>query len=339
MKRVIIAFIIAIAAIAVGLICLMAYSVSRGSDTFSHENSGMKLVNTQNVSLDSIDSVNILYQSDDVTFYTSDTNELILKEYMNYVPEDYELSSVNKSGNKVTVKCGKQKLHIISFRLFSSSTRIEIYLPADYSNKLNVETSSGNINSDLSFTLSEFTASSSSGNININEVHSDRISASASSGNITFQVADGDRQFSTHSGNIKVLGGAGDSSFDASSGNITIENASGHLEAEASSGNIDIMDSVGGGDITTTSGNIKYNLTSLTEDLDLHASSGDVRVSIPKEASFDFTAETSSGDIRTYFDDVLSYNKKGNEASGIVGTNPNININISTSSGNIIVND
>jgi len=339
MRRMIIGFIIAFAAIAVGLICLLTISISRGTEGFSQGFSNTKLVNTQNISLDEINSINILYQSDDVTFFTSDSEELILKEYMNYTPDDNALSTINKSGSDLTIKNGKQKLRFTAFRLFSSSTRVEIYLPDNYHEKLNIETSSGNINSDLSLTFSEFAASSSSGNIKINEVYSDRISASASSGNITFQVAEGNRQFSTTSGNIKVLDGIGDSNFDASSGNITVKKASGHIEAEASSGNIDIIDSVGGGDLSTTSGNIKFELTSLTGDVELTASSGDVRVIFPNEASFDFTAKTSSGDIRTFFDEVLSYNKKGNEASGTVGSSPNIDVNIETSSGNVRVSD
>jgi DUF4097 and DUF4098 domain-containing protein YvlB len=343
MRRMIIGFIIAFAAIAVGLICLLTISISRGSEGFSHGFSKgfskTNLVNTQNISLDEINSINILYQSDDVIFYPSDSEELVLKEYMNYTPDDNELSIINKSGSELTIKNGRQKIRFTAFRLFSNSTRVEIYLPDSYHNKLNVETSSGNINSDLSLNLSELAASSSSGNIKMNEVYSDRISASASSGNINFQVAEGNRQFSTTSGNIKVLDGTGDSNFAASSGNITIEKASGYIEAEASSGNIDIIDSIGGGDISTTSGNIKFGLTSLTNDVELTASSGDVRVILPNDASFDFTAETSSGDIRTFFDDVLSYNKKGNEASGTVGSSPNIDVTIETSSGNVRVSE
>jgi hypothetical protein len=339
MKKVIIAFIIAFATIAVGLICLLTYSINHGTIGYTYKSSSMKLVNTQNISLDSIDEIDISYRSDDVTLHIGDSEDLILKEYMNYTPEDDELSRIDQSGSVLTIKNGKQVQRFISFDFLSNGSRIEIYLPSNYSDKLSVETSSGNIDSSFPLKLSDFTATSTSGNIEIDEVYSDRISAAASSGNIRFQVAEGNRQFSVTSGNIKVLGGVGDSSFASSSGNITIENASGNIEAEASSGNIDIIDSLGGGEIATTSGNIKVDLTSLTEDLEIHASSGDVRVMLPDSDSFNFTSQTSSGDIRTFFDDVLNYSKKGDEASGTVGANPEFDVTIETSSGNIRVED
>lgn len=338
MRRLIITFILIFATIAAGLICFMVYSIIHRGNVFSFEQSNMQLVNTQNVSLDSTDSISITYRSENVVFFTSDTNELILKEYMNYTPEDNELANISKSGSELTIHYGNRN-NIVTLGMFGGNRRIEVYLPSGYTKKLSVETSSGNIISDQTLRLSEFSASCSSGNIKINEVYSNRISAIASSGNITFQVAEGNRLFSATSGNINVSGGQGDSNLSASSGNITVTNASGYFDAVSSHGNIRIINSVGGGEFKSSSGNIQLEFTTLTDSTKINASSGNVSVLLPDTTSFNFSSHTSSGDIHTFFDDMLSYNKKGNEASGTVGDNPAIDINIITSSGNISVNE
>jgi hypothetical protein len=62
----------------------------------------MKLVNSQEINLMGISSINITYQSEDVTFYQSDSDKLIFKEYMNYTPDTDELSLIDKNGSELT---------------------------------------------------------------------------------------------------------------------------------------------------------------------------------------------------------------------------------------------
>lgn len=339
MRRMMIAFVAAFIFIAIGLIILMVYGITRGSIGTSSGGYNMSLVNEQNINMEGIDSVSLSYSSENVDFYQSDSNEIILKEYMNYTPDEDELTRISQSGSELTLRGGTDSHNLFSFWFIGHNRRIEIYLPADYTGKLKIKTSSGNVHSDLVLKLTEFSVSCSSGNIDFNEVYADTVIAYASSGNINFSVAEGTRKFETTSGNIRVLGGAGDSDFTASSGNITIEKASGHIEAEASSGEIRVLEANGGGRLETSSGNITLELASLTEDLDVSASSGNVRVSLSDNASFNFTADASSGNIRTFFDDKLSFNERGNEASGTFGDNPQLDVTIGTTSGNIRVDN
>ncbi|MGL5434075.1 MAG: DUF4097 family beta strand repeat-containing protein [Lachnospiraceae bacterium] len=55
---------------------------------------------------------------------------------------------------------------------------------------------------------------------------------------------------------------------------------------------------------------------------------------LPEETAFHFKADTNSGYIKAYFDELLHYNKKGSQAEGTVGT-AEYQINIKTSSGDI----
>lgn len=338
MRKMVMSFIAAFGLIAVGLIILLVYGLLHDGVNFTFGSLSMELVKTESISLDDIDTIDIEYTSANIEFYTSDTTELIFKEFMSYEPEDEELSRIETNGNTLMIQKGHYRTSSIFWQK-PRNHRIEIYLPDEYSGKLTVETSSGNIHAEPVLRLSQFSVKCSSGNIKVHEVYAEEITASTSSGNINFDVAQGHREFSANSGNIKVEGGSGDSIFDTSSGNISVEKASGYLEASASSGGVRIQNSSGGGRFDTTSGNISLEFTSVTQDLKATASSGNINLTIPESASFQFSANTSSGNIHTFFDNALDYNKKGNSAHGTVGESPEVSIELKASSGNIRVKD
>ena len=69
----------------------------------------------------------------------------------------------------------------------------------------------------------------------------------------------------------------------------------------------------------------------------MSASSGDIKLTIPTDSIFKFSADTSSGRIKTDFDEVLTMDEHKKHANGMVGENPNLQIKTQTSSGNISV--
>ena len=72
-------------------------------------------------------------------------------------------------------------------------------------------------------------------------------------------------------------------------------------------------------------------------DISLKASSGGVKLLLPKELSFELEVKTGSGNIHTDYDNNLSYNKKGNHASGIVGAEATCRISAEAGSGSVRV--
>lgn len=373
MKKMVFSLIGAFALMAVVLIGFMIYVISRDGSEESISQSKLHLVNTQNVKLDGIDAIDIKFYSDDIEFLVSDSNELILKEYKTYTPDPDELATVSTNGNAVSIR-GKMlniKRSIFSFKNYYS--KAEIYLPADYMNSLSVSTSSGDVFSDLVMQFKQFEVSCTSGDVKLNQVLADTILATTSSGNVTIQKAEGNRKFSATSGEIKIFGGKGDSEIDTSSGDIYIENSIGTLRAgctsgditirgtegekkiDTSSGDIRIEDSKGvitasstsgeinvsaldgGGEFEASSGDITLDVLQVASPISMDASSGDVRLSIPAITCFDFTADTSSGDIRTDFDDLLTIDKNDKHAVGTIGDNPEYKIQLRTSSGDIKV--
>jgi DUF4097 and DUF4098 domain-containing protein YvlB len=365
--------------IALGLVILMVSVINSGGLSISSSNSftNVNLVNTRNLSMEGIDVLSLNYSSDDIIFYESDTTELILKEYMSITPNEDELSQIKQSGSELRLLGGDRMRQNWIFNHYSGY--VEVYIPAGFHGNIAASTSSGNIETDLTLNLSEFAAACSSGDIRLNEVYASQISAATTSGNIEFDKAEGKRSFTSSSGDIKVRDGNGDTEVSSTSGNITIienigelnaeassgdiivesvvgvkevettsgeiqlSDCSGYLSASSSSGDIIIYELGGAGVFETTSGNINVSFTDeLAEnkaDIEAVASSGEVELKLPTGLNFDFVAKTSSGDIDTFFDDSLSYKKDGDYASGTVGANPDFQLEIVTTSGNITVED
>lgn len=374
MRKFIIAFIAAFAFIAIGLVVVMVCAINGNFHVASFKSSEAKLVNTQNISLENIDSINIKYYSDDIKFYTSDTDELILKEYRVDNDED-RLATIETNGNELSIVGAKFNMHFIVFGFNNSYNRVEVYLPSGYTGSLSASSTSGEINSDLALKLKQCNLSCSSGDIDMNEIYAEDINVSTSSGEIIIQRAEGKRSISSTSGDIRVKGGSGDSTFSSSSGEIIVEKSQGLLNVDTTSGDIKITDSKGektietssgevivekssgiinastasgdvrinaldgGGNISTTSGEVKFELSELSDDINVNTSSGDVTLNLPETVSCDFSADTTSGDIKTFFDDKLSFNKDGDNAKGTVGDNPDKVIKIDTTSGEIYVKE
>jgi len=373
MRKLVFAIVGVFALLAVIMVAFMIFVINRGNGYKNINNIELKLVNTKQVKIDDIDYINIKFYSDNVEFLSSNSDELIVKEYKSYEPNTDELATVATSGDQLLIHGKQIKFKFNPFSFKKHYSRVEIYLPVKYGKDLSVSTSSGNISSDLVIKMKEIKASCSSGDIRFNEIEADDITVSSSSGNITMQRAEGIRHVSSSSGCIKILGGNGDSKVESSSGNIYIDKTLGKLSANSSSGDIKINDAVGnmevctssgtinidrssgeinasstsgdikilaldgGGVLETSSGGISYDIQKLTSPISMKASSGDIKLKVPEVAVFDFEANSSSGQIKTNFNDYITIDKDKKHANGTVGENSSNHIQISTSSGNISV--
>ena len=92
----------------------------------------------------------------------------------------------------------------------------------------------------------------------------------------------------------------------------------------------------GAGSISTSSGDVRLTLPELTGKLNIHTTSGRVDISLSETAAMDFEANTTSGDITTFFDDSLIFSKRGNRSNGTVGSAEQVyEVDIETSSGDV----
>lgn len=337
MKKMMKGLVVCFAVLFVAALGIMFYIIYNGGMSYANLGGKMNLENTLTFDMSKVEEVAIKYSSEDVVFYIGDTQELVLKEYMSYKPKERDFSTGYVEDGKVVIE-GK-KNHFSLFHFGTKSSREEIYLPKSYAGSVTVSTASGNIKSDEVLNLSLFFADTASGDIRMNEIYASSIHAGTASGNINMNLAEGSRDLSTASGNITVLGGGGDTEADTASGNIKLENAQGILELGCASGDIKVMGAAGGGEFETASGNVSLQFDEITASIDAQSTSGNVKLQMPQNTAFTLEAATTSGNINTFFDDQLQYNKKGNKASGALNGASDLVISLETTSGNIKVLD
>ena len=137
-----------------------------------------------------------------------------------------------------------------------------------------------------------------SGNVRAAGIHND-VHAVVGSGNVTFTDAQGRVDATAASGEIIVRGAKGDVRARTGSGEINIDRPGANVEAEAGSGNVQVREATSDVRVHTSSGEISIDGNPAASSYwDIRATSGDVTLHVPANASFRFYAHTNSGDVR-----------------------------------------
>lgn len=344
-------------------------------NTVFETSSNYSLVQEKEFAAEEINALSVRYaNSADVFFRESDGDTVVVREYMNFSPEEKYLSTIKVQDSTLVIQGKKRNFNFIFFPGFTSlDSYTEILLPENLCTVLEVQTVSGNIRSELSITeCDSFSASSTSGDIFFPSVEAQKLSVSSTSGDIRIDRAAGgkvllsttsgdifaeqlnsDGSVSTTSGDISLTQLTGDCTVSTTSGEVRIDSAEGNLDAgtvsgdirlsaldgtfsmNTTSGTVTVSDGRGQGSCGTVSGDVRLSFRELTGSLTLNTTSGNVALALPEAASFTFAFDTTSGECRTFFDDVLSFNKKGNQADGQYGEPSGAELNISTVSGDL----
>lgn len=361
MKNAKIALVVILCVIILGLCVLLGYGISGRLEGLGNVSWGgsYQLVQEQEFPLSDVSDIRIEYtkSSNDVAVYEAEGDTVIVREYANYEAADKELAQIKLQSGKLTVK-GPRRIN--GFININRYIYTEIYLPAGYSGQLNIDTVSGeiSISTDLSlegglnlastsgdmYTYSqnikakEINAASTSGEIRLSVLEADAVNVASTSGDIWIEKADAPVSCASTSGEITVSAGAGNRSMSSTSGDIWVKELSGRISVSTTSGEINISGDVGYGKLGSTSGDVFLSLAGLSGDISVNTASGGVTMELPKEASLEFEAGTASGEIDTFFDDALSFSKRGNHAEGTVGSGER-KIEITTTSGDVRVRE
>jgi DUF4097 and DUF4098 domain-containing protein YvlB len=156
------------------------------------------------------------------------------------------------------------------------------------------------------------------------------------SGNVGLKGAAG-AEVKVVSGDLRMENIAGDAFVKAVSGDIEITKVRGSIEADAVSGDIKLLGVSDAStiDVKTVSGNVTYQgVIKPGAHYELKAHSGDVRLSIPADSSFDLEASTFSGDIDSEFQITTSGKISPREIRGTVGKG-GATLILKTFSGNV----
>lgn len=282
-----------------------------------------ELVLEKEVSAEGISSLTAQYSmnSNDVFFYESTSDTFVIKEYLNFTPEEKDISTITKDGQELVVKGGNRKMAgIFSFGIRGGY--VEIYVPAGFAGDLLVSTISGDIKTNRAFE------------------QMGQVSLSTVSGDILFQkVAANDVKMSTVSGDIAVTDLTGNAAMSTTSGDIRVEKETGAFTVSTVSGDVTLGEGAVCGTASTTSGDVRILCKELQGDVSVSTVSGDVFLTLPTEAAFDFSFDAVSGECSTFFDGELSYNKKRSSADGSHGNGAVWKVEVSTTSGDLRVTE
>lgn len=192
-------------------------------------------------------------------------------------------------------------------------------------------------------TIEELRITASSGDVTLEDLGAAKQSIKTVSGNVKGACSIGDVLVGTVSGDISFDDIEGCAELRTVSGDIAIGKAVGKVNACSTSGDVEIGAMEGNGVFRSTSGDVELKLTKAGEKLEISTMSGDAIVALPEETSVQMTLNSTSGDIRTFCDNLqteekVNYVRNGKRAVGTVGEEPFLQLKVSTVSGDINVN-
>lgn len=202
-----------------------------------------------------------------------------------------------------------------------------------------------------SLLLDEYAVGAASAEIN-GSAEAKTLAVDTASGGVKLDCVSDDLRVGTASGGVELNCRAERISVDTASGavvlrqsgeakRVEIETASGKMEAvlgtvaelnaESSSGNVHISaDSVTKADVDTSSGKVTMELGGAPDELEIETASGDVNLTLPKDADFTVEVDTASGDFTCEFPVLMN----GNSYTCGNGSGK---ISIDTASGDITI--
>jgi hypothetical protein len=294
-----------------GIAVAMLLLLAAGAKAYVLED--LPLANTQTVSLAGAEFLSINYGGDDVILRESDGEDMVIREYMKTDrPRHY--AQVSRSGSRVSVKQGRRPW----FGLFWKKARAEIYLPRSFRGDLALVNHSGNLSAEADLlNFKNIDIGVSSGSARLNRLSAETLSVRVSSGNLGIaglagsflgsvssgklqidDLAGPEHRIKVSSGRIRLGSVQGDTNIAVNSGTIAIEKARGRLEANIASGSTSVGNFSGQGSFELSSGNLALELAELAGDLRLRLSSGNARLSLPRDIPFNLDAVTKSGETR-----------------------------------------
>jgi DUF4097 and DUF4098 domain-containing protein YvlB len=157
---------------------IVVFIILNGISAYCGGRIAVNLVNEQEMRMEHINSIEILYQSEEITLFKSNTTSLIVKEYMSIDNSNY-YADISNLENKLIIKRGSRPIEL--FNTFRS--RVEIYIPISNMD-ITIKTTSGSIEIVDEYICSKMNIESSSGSISVNSIMADTINLKASSGSI-----------------------------------------------------------------------------------------------------------------------------------------------------------
>jgi len=315
----------------------------------------MKLVNEILVPVADLQHICVIYHSD--TVYVEDSNEdqVRLREFMTIDDPSLYAQYAVKNG-ELSIVAGKRPILMGGLR-----TRIELYIPKSFSQKLSLQVSSGSLKIQNLPKLSDLTIMSKSGSQKLNDVNANILHVTATSGSIKMEdctyhsvvigVNSGsvrmDRVHTeeiigkTTSGSIKAYGAtfANSATLVSNSGSIKMEDCKSYtLEILTSSGSVKVDTDKTKGTFISSSGSVNVKTKELIGDVNLKSTSGSSKLYLHSEQDFRFDLRNGSGSAKVKAERREYTKKNSHHKAGFVGSNQGPLVTGESTSGSVSVN-
>ena len=293
-----------ISTVLTGLICLTVFlggcSDSQGP------------VQTKEFSLTDVRSIMADYDGESVTVKESDSNRIVVVEYMDKSKKSY-FAKMDLSGGVLSISEGARPIGN------GVHSYIEIYLPDAYQDSLSLHTTDGKISSDVALTFSSFSADTTNGELEVSNLIADKINLKSTGGKLTV------KNLSTQVFTV-----------DTTNADTRLDSITGMIEYKSKGGDLTVDEGVGSGNFKVTGdGSLKLTFAEVTGDLSAYTKNGSITLVIPDSLHFAFTATTQNGTTQTSFPELLSITEK--TAGGTIGNDADVKIGLETKNGDINV--
>lgn len=187
------------------------------------------------------------------------------------------------------------------FTIYTGELYVNVYLPENAYEELDIQTTSGNVRVAEDFTFEQAELSSTSGDITFLGGTTDELELSTTSGSVEVSGADHQRLDASSTSGQVTLSGLTAQKLSASSvsGDVRLENVTvlDHTDLETTSGDI-ILDRLESGTLSASavSGSISGTTTS-PKDFDADTVSGNIRLPDPDATAGRWDLSTTSGSI------------------------------------------
>lgn len=270
-KKIIIFSIIILSILTISLTLFTIYLLIKiPKFTFNYKNN-TEVIYEQSYDIQSINNIKINTISSDIKFKPSTDNNLKVIAYGNEDSEfkikqdDYNLNINYDIKNNFCIGICYQEDYIV------------IYIPNTYNNKININTTSGDI-SGIDLTNADIDLITTSGDIQINNIN--KLDALSTSGDINIR--------NVNEINLKVT-----------SGEVNINNINNKVNIQTTSGDVEInnLRLTENSKIKTNSGEIEIDKTNNIY-IDANTTSGEVDIkNNNRKAEYELKVETTSGDV------------------------------------------
>ncbi len=303
----------------VALLGVLAFVLNRGFFIGSIRTGDLKLVHEQSVSADGLQNIALDFGSMEVVVFVTEEKDIRIQQFASGSIQEDEFFTVVNTNSTLDIGQRNMKPFLGLFRI-NTYQMLKLYLPKSFTNNLVISTSSGNVDFQNEIMMRNINVRMTSGNCTSGQaINASQITLVVTSGNIDLpSIVCQNYQIKSTSGNIKIRSLEGSGSVDGTSGNINLGNYK------------------GAGSIHTTSGNITAELITLTGNLNVGLTSGDIRLSVGTDASFNLLASCVSGTIRG--DLGMTVTNSGKAASANIGSNPTASLTVQATSGGITIN-